>query len=202
MILRHRDWDKYGKLQRTMTVGDFVNEIVLTDKNKECKYYRISITEEREGKSNLVIYYQDNIVKSHHSTGAEFDYKDVVDCEIITGYSERTITVEDIISMKLDFVAKDKVHTTLTKEERDKVLEKLHRKWDEEELEKSNRKNVFNGDVGVKELVACVQQLVKDLGEQKSKNYEFRDEIAKCKEREDILQQQIKWLEYRIGRKL
>ncbi|MBW9170763.1 hypothetical protein K2F43_06025 [Clostridium estertheticum] len=202
MMLRHRDWDKYGKLQKTMTVEDFIKEIVLTDKNKECKYYRISLTEQLGSKSNLMIYYQDNIVKSHHSTRAKFDYKDVLDNEIIIGYSERTITVEDIISMKLDFVAEDKVHTDLTQEERDKVVEKLHREWDEEELEKSNRKNVFNGDVGVKELVACVQQLVKDLEKQNSKNYEFRDEIAKCKDREDILQQQIKWLEYRIDKKL
>jgi len=201
MILKHRNNDESIQLQRTMTVGEFIEEIVLVDVNKERKCFSVSVKQDCNGRQNLTIYYQDDMVKSHHSGGIEFDYKEVLDWDIYERYSVGIIRAEDITSMKFDFEQKEQ-HVKLPKEEMDKVLKKLFEDMDYEELEKSNRKNIFNDNVGEKEIIACVKQLVKDLEVQNSKNYHFRDEIAKCKEREDILQEQIKWLEYRLDKKL
>lgn len=86
-----------------MTVIEFINKIVLTDENKGQKYYRISTKQSRGGKQNLIIYYEDSKIKSHHSNGKEFDYSKVIDGEILPFYYEKTIRPEDIISMDLDF---------------------------------------------------------------------------------------------------
>ena len=198
MILRHRDWDKQIKLEKTMTVGDFVEEIVLKDENKKNKYYTISIKESIDGKRNLIIYYQYNNVKSHHSTGAEFDYNTVIDLEIIPSYSERIIKVDDIISMDSDFEHKYK-HKALTKEEIYKTTEELLKKWEQEEGEKDNRRKVFEDNVTKENLIICIRQFVSDLEKENLRNSELKHQIEICKKREENLQQQIKWLEYRLN---
>jgi len=203
MILRHRDWDSEKELEKPMTVGKFIEEIVLKDKNKERKYFKISIKEEISGKSNLIIYYQNNEIKSHHSTGIEFNYNEIVDLEIRPYYYERVTRVEDIISMNLDFEPeKNNKATTLSKEKMDKITKELLIKWEREELERNNRKKVFYDNINQEDLIICVRQLLEDLEKQKLMHYDLLYKINRCKEKEKNLQQQIKWLEYRLNNKL
>lgn len=203
MILRHRDWDSEKELEKPMTVGQFVQEIVLNDENKEKKYFRISMKQAIDGKSNLIIYCQDNKVKSHHSTGIEFDYNSVIDWEILPHYSERIIRSEDIISMSLDFEPKRKHKAkTWTKEGMDKISKELSSEWERDLSEENNRKRVFNNNVTQDDLITCIRQLIEDLQKQKLANTNLEQRINECKEREENLQQQIKWLEYRLNNKL
>lgn len=103
MILRHRDWDAHKKLDEGMTVADFIKQIVLINKDKNKKYYKISTIETFDNKQNLIIYCQYNKVKSHHSTGIYFDYKQLLNEKIKPYYEERTIRTVDIISFTNDF---------------------------------------------------------------------------------------------------
>ncbi|AVQ47469.1 hypothetical protein [Clostridium botulinum] len=201
MILRHRDWDIEKNLERSMTIKEFIKDIVLTDVNKEYKYYRITMNESIDGKKNFIIYYQDNKIKSHHSTGIEFDYKKMFNKKIHSDYLERIIRVEDIISMDLDFEL-EKKHKQLNNNKVYKIVEELKKEWEQEILESDNMKKVFKDSISKDDLIICIRQLVENLEKQHLENSELQQQIDRCKEKEDNLQQQIKWLEYRLNNKI
>lgn len=197
MILRHRDWDAQKEMpEGVRTVEDFINKVVLTDENKNLKYYRISTKENYEGtKRNLMIYLQNNIVKSHHSTGIEFDYSKVLDWEITQGYDERTIQANDIMSMDIDFY-KEKPKKQLSQEEKDKALEELKEEWEYESYVKANKNSINKDNVTIEDLVRCVKQLSQDLDKVRNENSDLYFEVERMKEFQNQLLQKIKWLDY------
>ncbi|KEI83384.1 hypothetical protein [Clostridium botulinum] len=201
MILRHRDWDIEKKLERSMTIKEFIKDIVLADSNKNYKYYRITMNESIDGKKNFIIYYQDSKVKSHHSTGIEFDYKEMLNQKICLYYLERTIRVEDVINMDLDFELKKK-YKQLKNAEVCKGIKGVIKKWEQEILERDNIKKVFKDSVSKDDLIICIRQLIENIEKKNMEHSELAYEIDKCKKRQNDLQQQIKWLEYRLNNKI
>ncbi|APH17146.1 hypothetical protein NPD5_4193 [Clostridium sporogenes] len=201
MILRHRDWDIEKNLERSMTIKEFIKDIVLTDVNKKYKYYRITMNESIDGKKNFIIYYQDNKIKSHHSTGIEFDYKKMLNKKIHSDYSERIIRAEDIISMDFDFEL-EKKHKQLNNNKVYKIVEELKKEWEQEMLERDNIKKVFKDSVSKDDLIICIRQLVENLEKENLENSKLQHQIDRCREKEENLQQQIKWLEYRLDNKI
>jgi len=199
MILRHCDLGNEKKLEKSMTIKEFIRDIILPDTNKEYKCYKITINESINGKQNLILYYQDHKIKSHHSTGVEFDYKEILNNKICLHYLEKVIRAEDIVSMDLDYEpSKDR------KKLNNEIYnaEEFKKKIEQEILKRNNIEEIFKGDVSKENLIACIRQLVENLEKQNLENCELRNQLDCCKTKEDNLQQQIKWLEYRLNNKI
>ena len=67
MILRSINKIDY-ELEKEMTVEEFIKEVIERDNECHLKYYGISLKAELYSR-NMVLYYQDGILKSHHNGG-------------------------------------------------------------------------------------------------------------------------------------
>lgn len=102
MIIHHIDWVGNKICHRCKTVREFINEELMKIDGKENKYFRICTKKEYYGKKNLLLYFQDGKLKSHHSTQIAFDYNDVLDYEIYGFYSMDDLKVTNIVSVDCD----------------------------------------------------------------------------------------------------
>ena len=80
------------------TLRDFIDNTVNTTEDKELKVFRVRLKQEIENKRNLILYFQNGVLKSHHTTLGEFDYNDMLDFQVCKTYSCKVVEVEDIIS--------------------------------------------------------------------------------------------------------
>lgn len=104
MVIDHRNWLENNIKHKCKTVKDFIDNELMKIENKEKKYFIICLKEEYVDKKNLVLYFQDGKLKSHHSTMVAFDYNDVLECEIQKYYSMFDITIDKIVSIDCDSI--------------------------------------------------------------------------------------------------
>ncbi|EOU1742887.1 hypothetical protein LTY04_001112 [Clostridium perfringens] len=62
----------------------------------------IHTIQELNGKQNMILYFQDGVLKSHHTTYQKFDYNDVLDYEISPSYRVKYVLLEDVLSLDAD----------------------------------------------------------------------------------------------------
>lgn len=72
---------------RCRTVREFIDIEIRSIEDREKKCFRISTINPFKDMQNLVLFYEDGILKSNHTTGIRFDYHDVLDYEIVKNYA-------------------------------------------------------------------------------------------------------------------
>lgn len=203
MILSGSNAKFKAHLREGMTVREFIDDIIMKDSEKYKKYYLIHTNVELDGKRNLILYFQDNILKSHHTTYDKFDYNDVLDCEIYNSYQEKIIQVTDIVSVSKDYNEDDRISKRKKTEKKDskEVIEKTLKKIKRENEISESRNIQFKENVSYEELVGCVKVLVSDYYEQSYNNYELERRNERLDYEIEKLKEQIKWLEYHFENK-
>ncbi|EPB8219505.1 hypothetical protein ACV3P7_01580 [Clostridium perfringens] len=176
------------------TVKDFINNIIYKTEDKENKAFLIHTTKALNGNQNMILYFQDGVLKSHHTTFQKFDYNDVLDYEISPSYRVKYVLLEDILSIDTDNEKEmeDRFSRKIVDRHRfsyryvnDYVLNRM---FDDDEL----RKFIKNQeDERFKEVVSILCDKVLDnesyiLSLNNTINSHARDIY--------ILEQQIKWL--------
>lgn len=84
------------------TVRDFIDNIIYKTEDRENKVFVIHTIQALNGKQNMILYFQDGVLKSHHTTFQKFDYNDVLDYEISPSYRVKYVLLEDILSVDAD----------------------------------------------------------------------------------------------------
>ncbi|MGU8424786.1 hypothetical protein ACV3SE_05745 [Clostridium perfringens] len=193
MILRLRN-DGNVIEHSEKTVRDFIDNIIYETEDKENKAFLIHTTKALNGNQNMILYFQDGVLKSHHTTFQKFDYNDVLDYEISSSYRVKYVLLEDILSIDTDNEKEmeDRFSRKIVDRHRfsyryvnDYVLNRM---FDDDEL----RKFIKNQeDERFKEVVSILCDKVLDnesyiLSLKNTINSHARDIY--------ILEQQIKWL--------
>lgn len=213
MILRSTNKIDY-ELDKSITVEEFIKEVIERDDERHLKYYGIILNAELYSR-NMVLYYQDGVLKSHHSSGLRMDYNDYLDCEITKKYVADYITVANIRDFKKDYDGEDGnkprkiVNKGLSKEMMNKMSKSL-----EESIEKSKReqmeRDIINKvtsahtlkEVTFEDLVRCVSQIAAYMDTEKSNkindDYCLNWTIDGLREENRVSKDQIKWLEYKV----
>lgn len=98
-------FSRFGKeiKHNNNTLREFIENVINKTEDKELKAFRVTLKQEFENKRNLILYFQNGKLKSHHTTWKEFDYNKVLDFQIGNIYSFKLIEVEDIISIDDDY---------------------------------------------------------------------------------------------------
>ncbi|HFD2043863.1 TPA: hypothetical protein ACF2DM_000673 [Clostridium perfringens] len=81
------------------TVRDFIDNIIYKTEDRENKVFVIHTIQSLNGKQNMILYFQDGVLKSHHTTFQKFDYNDVLNYEVSPSYRVKYIVLEDILSV-------------------------------------------------------------------------------------------------------
>lgn len=193
MILRLRN-DGNVIEHSEKTVKDFIDNIIYKTKDKENKVFVIHTIQSLNGKQNMILYFQNGVLKSHHTSFGKFDYNYVLNYEVSPSYRVKYIALEDILSLDTDN----------EKEMEDRFSRKivdryrfsyrygndyvLNRMFDDEELKNFIKEQ---DDYRFKEVVSILCDKVLDnesyiLSLKNTINDHARDIY--------ILEQQIKWL--------
>lgn len=200
MIIHHRSWGGNNIRHSCRTVKEFINEELMKIDGKENKYFRICTKKEYNGKSNMLLYFQDGKLKSHHSTKVAFDYNDVLDYEIYELYSMNDLKVDNIVSVDYDCLKElkkmlrgkeEKVLTfdleTLGMSEEEKLRHRLNKIFEENRV-----KDIIESGESIEDdvLAKALRILFKQTGEITKLNNRI-SELEKIVEQQS---QQIKWL--------
>lgn len=200
MIIHHRSWGGNNIRHSCRTVEEFINEELMKIDGKENKYFRICTKKEYNGKSNMLLYFQDGKLKSHHSTKVAFDYNDVLDYEIYELYSMNDLKVDNIVSVdydclkELEKMLKEKKEKDLTFDletlgmsEEEKLRHRLNKIFEENRV-----KDIIESGESIEDdvLAKALRILFKQTGEITKLNNRI-SELEKIVERQS---QQIKWL--------
>lgn len=102
MIIHHGSWGMNNIRHNCKTVREFIDKELMQIEGKENKYFRICTKKAYDKKQNMLLYFQDGKLKSHHSTQLEFNYEDVLDYEIFEFYSMDDLKVTNIVSVQDD----------------------------------------------------------------------------------------------------
>jgi hypothetical protein len=195
MIINHRSMNTQRIEHGERTVRDFIDNIIIKTHSKENKYFHICIYPYINGLGNLIMYFQDGILKSHHDTMRKFDYKEVVDCEILKWYNLGCLCIQDIHSIDCDNL--EEFEAELNRKEPDytvKCSENLMEIFNRHAHEERIRNKINKSDVSYEDLVECVKQLGKDLKKSEERNRELERGFRKLKEKNEILTQKMKWV--------
>lgn len=197
MVIHHIHW--YGnKIQHDCkTVREFIDKELMKIENKEKKYFRIRTKQAYNRCNNLLMYFQNGELKSHHSTCIRFDYKDVLDYEICDGYSMNDITVDNIISIDCDY--REEIEKQFEEENFTFDIETLG--MSKEEEKKYHRVKIFeeveiinkiknNEDLDSNSLKRALQILIKPYEEIVKTKRELQELKKEVYEKD----QKIKWL--------
>lgn len=101
MILKHFNCEPIN--HGAKTVKEFIDKIVNKSDKREQNMFKITTKENFNGSKNLILYVQDGLVKSHHSTGKKFDCNEILEAEIFGTYQTKRITIDDIQSYTNDY---------------------------------------------------------------------------------------------------
>lgn len=207
MILRNAN-NRDNKLEKQITVREFIKEIIEKDNERYLKYYRISLEANLKCR-NMILYYHYGTLKSQHTTGIRMDYEDYIDHEICYTYGNGYITVDNIWNYDRDFKAEDgnKPQNIEIKSSNKKDMKEICNKTIEEyEREKEQRNKVekvkwphMRVGVTFEDLVECVAQMAWDMDSHRSNNSECSYGIKRLTEQNELLYSQIRWLEYKIN---
>lgn len=214
MILRSINKIDY-ELEKSITVEEFIKEVIERDDERHLKYYGIILKAELYSR-NMVLYYQDGILKSHHSSGLRMDYDDYLNYEITKKYMTDYITVGNIRDFKKDYDGEDgnKPRRILNKGLSKEMMKKLNESL-EESIGKSKReqmeRDIINKvtsahnlkEVTFEDLVRCVSQIAVHTDDMKFKkgndDYLLKWTIKGLQDENKALKEQIKWLEYKFN---
>lgn len=180
------------------TIQEFIELVIKNETEREKKFYITSLKKDIDGSKNIVFYYQDGILKSHHTSFIKFDYNDIIDNEIVDTCRIGVISIENIISLQDN-----------TKEEQDKrldsemekslyidmryssdFLKKMNQEFDEEtKLKKlSNIK-----DVSHEELVEIVEIMNYRLDKRGREISNLNSVVRELYDEFDRLNQRFNW---------
>lgn len=87
MILKGRKWGILNIEHRCRTVREFIDIELINIEDREKKCFKISTKKPFMDMQNLVLFFEDGVLKSNHTTGRSFDYHDVLDYEILQKYA-------------------------------------------------------------------------------------------------------------------
>lgn len=193
MILRLRN-DGNVIEHSEKTVKDFIDNIIYKTEDKENKVFVIHTIQSLNGKQNMILYFQDGVLKSHHTSFAKFDYNDVLNYEVSPSYRVKYIVLEDILSLDADY--KKQMEDRYSR----KIIDRysfsyrygtdyvLNRMFDDDELKRFIKEQY---DDRFKEVVSILCDKVLD----NESNILSLKNIIKERARDIyILEQQIKWL--------
>lgn len=206
MILRNTDGRSHD-LEKEMTVGEFIKEIIEKDEERDLKYYRISLKANLHSR-NMVLLYQNGILKSHHTTGSKLDYNDYLNYKIWESYGANYISIDNIWDYKKDFSAEDgnkpeKIENKARdpkklKEICDKTFEKIKREDEARAKVNKIKWNLKNEKITFEDLLGCIRQMTWDMDKHVSDEYSKNWGIERMQRENEILQSQVEWLEYKI----
>lgn len=200
MIIYHKEWIEYNIRHKCKTVKEFIEKELMKIDGKENKYFRICTKKAYDGKQNMILYFQDGKLKSHHSTQVAFDYNDVLKYEIYEFYSMDDLKVTNIVSVEHDCLEglekelKQKEGTDLTIDvktlgmsEQEKLRYHLNKVCEDIAIKGVVESNeCLDGNIAVKAL----RMLFKETDKITKLNNRIK-ELEKLVEQQS---QQIKWL--------
>lgn len=99
MIIMGKRCKKLGIKHRCKTVRDFIDIELIKIEDRENKCFKITTKNSFNDMQNLILFFEDGILKSNHTTGKKFDYNDVLDYEILENYAMQYIESDDIESV-------------------------------------------------------------------------------------------------------
>lgn len=200
MIIHHRSWGCNNIYHKCKTVKEFIDSELMKIENKEKKYFRICTKNSYNGKQNMLLYFQDGKLKSHHSTQIAFDYNDVLDYEIYDLYSMDDLKVDNIVSVDDDcleelqekfkeeddeFFKIDLETLGMSKEEKFKYS--IDKMFEEDEIKKIVKSNAYVED---KIVVKALRMLFEETDEVRY----LKNRVKKLEKTVERQSQQIKWL--------
>ena len=195
MILRNTNNREYN-LHKEITVGEFIKEIIENDndKNLKCK--------------NMILYYQDGILKSQHTTGCKMDYSDYLNHQIVKTYGADYIGLDNIKEFDKDHDGEDAnkppkiINTKLSKEEVDEicqdVLKEFSDKFEKDRIINKIRWVHLRENINFDDLVECVAVLIEKFEDNYYEQNCKRSKIEELQVYNKVLQAQVKWLEYKM----
>lgn len=199
MILRSTNGKRHF-LEEEITLIEFINSVIEKDEDKELKYYGVHLLENISTR-NMVLYYQNGELKSHHTTFCKFEYKDYLNSLIDKGYFCDYIKVKHINSFDKDNNEKEK-KIELQQVEKDlsdsieEMIKEMQIKSNRREVKekfKWDRKNTTEEDI--KDALKVVIEDYEKLKDNYSNlNFSFEREVEMNKK----LNEKIKWLEYKL----
>lgn len=202
MIIRHREWGGNNIIHDAKTVEEFIEKVINKTKDKEKKYFRICTKEYFEGKGNMLLYFQDGKLKSHHSTLCKFDYKDVLEYEIWPRYSVDLLKAENIISIEFDNIDErnKKLNRCRTsyygyKIDINRILESDEDRRDRIKNEDKLLENIYDGNFKDGDLEKVVQILVDRNEENKEHIRSLNSLVNEMYEEINVLKAKIEWLD-------
>lgn len=87
MVVKGRKWGLLNIEHRCITVREFIDIELMNIEDREKKCFKISTKAPFKDMQNLVLFFENGILKSNHTTGKEFDYHDVLDYRIWENYA-------------------------------------------------------------------------------------------------------------------
>lgn len=184
IIKQHSKCEDYFIETSCKTLKEFIDNELSKIQDKEKKYFLINLEKDYLGNRNLLLYYQDNVLKSHHRGGYKFDYKEVLNYPVGSKYGMYDITIDNIIS-----VDKDNID-----EEIDKRLKRLSRFdideiCDELETDSSIESYIDNNN----DKDDIILSICKILNKQDSQITYLTNTVKELKEKNELLSQKLKW---------
>lgn len=182
------------------TVRDFIDNIIYKTEDRENKVFVIHTIQALNGKQNMILYFQDGVLKSHHTTFQNFDYNDVLDYEIFPSYRVKYVLLEDILSVDDDYEEEmeDRYSRKTIDRHRFSYRYKtdyvLNRMFDDDELKRFIKEQ---DDDRFKEVVSI---LCDKVLENESNILSLKNIINNHARDIYILEQQIKWLSEKIAK--
>lgn len=176
------------------TVRDFIDNIIYKTEDRENKVFVIHTIQELNGKQNMILYFQDGVLKSHHTTYQKFDYNDVLDYEISPSYRVKYVLLEDILSLDAD--SKEKMEDRFSRKRvsnyrssykyrHDHILERM---FDDDKLKR------FIKEQEDDRLIEIVSILCEKVLDNESYILSLKNTVNNHARDIYILEQQIKWL--------
>lgn len=196
MIIKDSNVSESKKLSGNYTVGKFVNEVMIKKKDVDKKYFAITLKESIGEYQNMILYMQNGVIKSHHSSYGKFDYRKYLDCDIFPHYNESYIRLENIKCF--DFDCKEELihHINFIYKKNDYTIyleskeERIYRLLDEDYI----KNKVLREDFKEVDLLKVIKILVSDNKEKELEIKKLRSEVDKIEERLEELNDKIKWL--------
>lgn len=201
MILGNLD-KKIYKLNDSIKVKDFISNIIENDNDKCLRYYTITLKSNVSGK-NMVLYYQNNVLKSHHTSHSAMDYSDYLEYEIFEHYGSDYISSENIISFNKDYIGDDvnkpkpNINKPINPKELNELFENIKLEDDKQQL--LNKVQYDNLDeLNLVDVIKCVREML-DIDFKRRFNEHEKDRKIEFMESDiNKLKERIKWLEYKI----
>lgn len=197
MLIRHREWGGNDLPHNSNTVREFIDDVIMNYPDKEKRYFRIITKQSYNGCRSLLIYIQDGVVKSHHSTLIEFNVNDIMDFEIFPTYSVDKIDVNEVLSVdcnnekELEEQLIDRKYDRSKKAYSDNLQKSINKEKIKNELYKDN--------VDFESIKQCVQLLMEENNELRGRLCSLESKYSDLREENYYVNQRIKFLAKELG---